>query len=131
MIKLADFDHRCTAGDCPHVGQRTSAGSCLCHVTREDMLLLRVAELDKDNARLKAALEGAVEIGARFADANARLIAALTPSGETKMAYIGEVKMPGPRDGDRPITVTWTATKEIMKMIRAYAAEPKESTDAV
>ena len=51
---------------------------------------------------------------------NARLREALTPSGETKAAYISEVETTCP-DG-RPRFVDWTATKDIMKMIRARAA---------
>jgi hypothetical protein len=56
-----------------------------------------------------------------------RLRGALTPSGETKAAYIGENHF---RDGNnRLVTVPWTTTKEIMKMIldRALLSEPQAS----
>ncbi len=49
-----------------------------------------------------------------------RLREALTPSGATKAAYIGEVETDCP-DGRRH-AVSWTATKEIMALIRARAA---------
>lgn len=46
-------------------------------------------------------------------------VEALTPSGETKAAYIAEVETSCP-DG-RSHTISWTATKDVMKMIRARA----------
>jgi outer membrane protein TolC len=58
----------------------------------------------------------------------ARLEGALTPSAETKAAYMGEFSIPFPiidQDGDevmlRP-NVPWTTIKEIMAAIRARAA---------
>ena len=56
-----------------------------------------------------------------------RLRAALTPSAETKAAYMGEFTIPLPdRDEDgnevmRSINMPWTTIKEIMAAIRAYA----------
>lgn len=58
----------------------------------------------------------------------AELEAALTPSGETKMAYMGEFDfsiVDYDEDGiecHREIVVPWTAIKEIMSAIRARAA---------
>ena len=59
---------------------------------------------------------------------NARLRDALTPSGDTKAAYICEFSMPFPiidEHGDevmlRP-NIPWTTIKEIMAAIRARAA---------
>ena len=58
----------------------------------------------------------------------ARLVEALTPSGETKAAYIGEFHFDvEDRDADgedclRRVTVPWTTVKEIMATIRARAA---------
>lgn len=57
-----------------------------------------------------------------------RLIEALTPSAETKGAYIGEFSFPihdTDEDGEevlRKITVPWTTVKEIMAAIRKRAA---------
>ena len=56
-----------------------------------------------------------------------RLRAALTPSVETKAAYMGEFTIPWPdhdEDGNevtRRVNVPWTTIKEIMAAIRAYA----------
>ncbi len=51
-----------------------------------------------------------------------RLREALTPSGDTKHEYIGEVSQPC-SNVSYPLeeTITWTATKEIMQMILARA----------
>lgn len=57
----------------------------------------------------------------------ARMRAALTPSAETKAAYMGEFWIPLPdRDEDgeecmRRINVPWTVTKKIMAAIRKQA----------
>lgn len=69
---------------------------------------------------------------AELANARARCIAlhdALTPSAETKAAYIGEVKFTVSTGfGDdgcevwQDITVPWTTTKDIMAMILGHAA---------
>ena len=56
----------------------------------------------------------------------AKAVDALTPSGETKAAYISEVETDCPIGGSH--TVSWTATKEIMKMI-ARRAELKGETN--
>lgn len=69
------------------------------------------------------------------ASAEARLREALTPSGATKAAYIGEFKFPiecRDEDGepcDREVVVPWTTTKEIMKAIldRAISPDPHAS----
>ena len=59
---------------------------------------------------------------------NARLREALTPSGDTKAAYIGEFSIAFPlrdEDGDEytmSINIPWTIIKEIMAAIRARAA---------
>lgn len=61
----------------------------------------------------------------------AELEAALTPSGDTKAAYIGEFKftfLAGLDEfGDdltyENVTVPWTTVKEIMAAIRAYALD--------
>jgi hypothetical protein len=59
---------------------------------------------------------------------NERAVEALTPSGETKAAYLGEFKMPIVRVdecGDEyteSVTVSWDVIKEIMSAIRARAA---------
>lgn len=56
-----------------------------------------------------------------------RLEEALTPSGATKAAYIGEHKCDHRLEGHDPHLISWTVVKEIMAMIRARAAleEPK------
>lgn len=53
-----------------------------------------------------------------------RYRAALTPSAETKAAFIGEFKTEGREDRRGrvdQITVSWTTTKEIMAAVKAYA----------
>ena len=53
---------------------------------------------------------------------------ALTPSAETKSAYIGEFKFSIPialedgEEGSQPVVVPWTTVKEIMAASRARAA---------
>lgn len=55
-----------------------------------------------------------------------RLREALTPSGETKAAYIGEFSFEIGDDGEAA-TVPWSAVKDIMRAILARAAlAPKE-----
>lgn len=55
------------------------------------------------------------------------LLEALTPSAETKAAYMGEFKVSFPsvdEDGEEALTVAdvpWTAIKEIMRAIRSRA----------
>ena len=61
-------------------------------------------------------------LNAELAAANAReagLREALTPSGDTKAAYMGEVK-----DPDTKRMVSWTAIKMVMAMIAARTAQP-------
>jgi hypothetical protein len=48
---------------------------------------------------------------------NARLREALTPSGDTKAAYMGEIK-----DPETKRMVSWTAIKMVMAMIAKRAA---------
>lgn len=65
---------------------------------------------------------------------NQRLMEALTPSGDTKAAYIGEFRFPitltHPRLGEetRHVSVPWTVIKEIMAMVRARAALKGDKT---
>lgn len=54
-----------------------------------------------------------------------RLKAALTPSAETKAAYIAEFAFQPPCTGCRRLFVPWDTIKEIMKAIRAYADQPR------
>ena len=85
-------------------------------------LSARVRELEAaadDDALTVAHLKGYAD-GRRAAEAKlAEVVEALTPSGDTKAAYIAEVETDCP-DG-RPHTVSWTATKDIMKMIKERA----------
>ena len=61
------------------------------------------------------------------AEAISSLLKALTPSAETKAAYIGEFKfsieLAHPRLGSnlRSVAVPWTTIKEIMAAIKAHA----------
>lgn len=61
----------------------------------------------------------------------AKLEEALTPSAETKAAYMGEFSMNIPEfddDGNeyiRPTNIPWTSIKEIMKAIARRALEEK------
>lgn len=56
----------------------------------------------------------------------ARVREALAPSGDTKAAYMGEIK-----DPDTKRMVSWTAIKMVMKMITARAAlTPEPEGDA-
>lgn len=76
--------------------------------------------------------EAAARIEALEAE-NKRLRGALTPSGETKAAYIGEFKFDRSytdENGDETsdeITVPWTTIKEIMAAISRRAAAALES----
>lgn len=58
----------------------------------------------------------------------ARLREALTPSGDTKAAYISEVLCDCPTE-DWKHHVPWTSIKEIMSMIRSRAALSDEVQD--
>lgn len=66
---------------------------------------------------------------------DAGLREALTPSAETKAAYMGEFRVPLPdRDEEgnevmRHINVPWTTIKEIMAAIRARAALAKGGSE--
>lgn len=79
-----------------------------------------------DHVAESIAAEAADEI-ARLRAENERLKGALTPSGETKAAYIGDFSIPLPiinEDGDEEVlrpNVPWTTIKEIMKAIMKYA----------
>jgi hypothetical protein len=60
---------------------------------------------------------------------NVRLREALTPSGDTKAAYIGDFSFPitlrlGHEEETRRVDVPWTTIKEIMAAIRARALTP-------
>lgn len=83
---------------------------------------------------------GCPELGARMelsaAHASAeRMRVALTPSAETKAAYIGEFRFSEPytdEDGDEQemtITVPWTTIKDIMAAILARSALAEEARD--
>lgn len=86
--------------------------------------LTEVADAIEALQRDKAAAEAQV----------AALREALTPSGATKAAYIGEFKFAGimlDADGDETaykLTVPWTTTKEIMAAILARAAAALKAT---
>jgi hypothetical protein len=68
--------------------------------------------------RALAAERDALKARAEAAEAEvARLREALTPSGDTKAAYMGEIK-----DPETKRHVSWTAIKMIMSMISARAA---------
>lgn len=60
---------------------------------------------------------------------NERLREALTPSAETKAAYLGEITCDQRYEGDRPHYVPWTTVKRIMKMIRERALGSQEVRD--
>ena len=86
----------------------------------------RILKDHDDRIRAEARAEAAVKLN--------RLIEALTPSAETKSAYIGEFPFSiTDVDGNevmRVVNVPWTTVKEIMAAIRKRAAilsdEPKE-----
>jgi hypothetical protein len=102
---------------------------------------LRASEAERERLRriadgrmavASAAVKHAKAYRARATTAEARCRAlneALTPSADTKAAYIGEVKFTVStgfdEDGSeiwQDITVPWTTTKDIMAMIVGYAA---------
>lgn len=63
-------------------------------------------------------------IAAEFAPLQERIIEALTPSAETKAAYIGEFQFDEESDDGRGTatrTVPWTTVKAIMSAIRERA----------
>jgi hypothetical protein len=74
----------------------------------------------------------------RLSAREAKLVEALTPSGDTKAAYMGEFSFPGViryenEDGEEcedahKIPVPWTTIKEIMAAIRARAAIEERSS---
>lgn len=86
-------------------------------------------EVTRTEVRVEEVRDQATEI--------ARLREALTPSGDTKAAYMGEFKFNGPEYMDENMqprfdthTVPWTTIKEIMAAIRDRAAlNPKGATD--
>lgn len=45
LVKLADFDHRCSDEECVNFGQRTFSNNCKCHKTREQMMLEEIRSL--------------------------------------------------------------------------------------
>ncbi len=58
-----------------------------------------------------------------------KLRSALTPSAETKAAFIGEFQFAIDSDmDDSMVTVPWTTVKEIMAAIRALAARDEGET---
>lgn len=86
-------------------------------------IMRKVEQRIDTDARRIAELEGEVD----------RLREAVTPSTETKRAYMGEFSVPLPEideNGDeyiRRINIPWTEIKKVMKMIETRA---KEATDA-
>lgn len=105
-----------------------------CHQAADALATLtaRVAELERERDQ---ALDHAAMIMEACEATEAQLakaVEALTPSGETKAAYIGEFsfmidEVVTSDDGDevenrREVTVPWTTVKEIMAAIRARAA---------
>lgn len=94
----------------------------------------RIEEQSKEIADMIHDVDRAVMTSGQLAAENAELRAriekleeALTPSAETKAAYIGEFRMTIRRvdeygdDQSLDVPVSWTAIKEIMKAIRARA----------
>lgn len=81
----------------------------------------RIEELEKN---FELQLEWYLSNKRRLDDRIEELEAALTPSGTTKAAYIGEFKFKiSPR---REVMVPWTTIKEIMAAIMANAALEKK-----
>ena len=64
-----------------------------------------------------------------------RLLEALTPSADTKAAYMGEFRMTIPDVGDdgeeytRTVNIPWTVIKEVMQAIRNRAALQEVNND--
>jgi hypothetical protein len=56
---------------------------------------------------------------------NERLREALTPSGATKLAYIGEFEFT-PIEESRTVKVPWTTVKEIMAAVLKRAERPRQ-----
>lgn len=86
-----------------------------------DEELVKMARLaQRDDRMSTGALYG--DLADRIEELEAKLakaVEALTPSGDTKAAYIAEVETDC--TCGRTHTVSWTATKDIMKMIRERA----------
>lgn len=101
-------------------------------MSRADEFRRSHASVDEVNA-LRARAEAAEASLAKMREA-------LTPSAETKAAYIGEFSLTFPiaytdEDGvpqeeQRKINVPWTTIKQIMKAIRDRAALQTEAPDA-
>lgn len=98
----------------------------------EKMNLVAAKKINRILADRREADAAIMLLRQELATARARCIAlneALTPSAETKAAYIGEVKFTVStgfdEDGSeiwQDITVPWTTTKDIMAMILGHAA---------
>jgi len=90
--------------------------------SKEAQMQRRVEELEAERDALRAKLAKAVE--------------ALTPSEDTKAAYIGEFSFPitlvhpGLDKETIRLSVPWTCIKEIMAMIRARATLAKIKGEA-
>jgi hypothetical protein len=89
------------------------------HMGPENVAYLRLLVETAGNVELLR--EGATQLSA-MAEERDRLREALTPSGATKHAYIGEFSWTEDLDYDgacqgRKLTVPWTTTKEIMAAI--------------
>lgn len=94
---------------------------------RDDPKTILIAYEDGDHMRLSRAAAKA-EDRATTAEAQARAMReALTPSGDTKAAYMGKFSMRFPdvdEDGNeyaREINIPWTTIKEIMAAIKVRA----------
>lgn len=116
--------------------QNASLAAQVAELTRErDEALSAARQQDKLREATLATLRG-VSAALEAAEAKlARLDGALTPSVETKTAYMGEFSIPFPivdENGDevmlRP-NVPWTTIKEIMAAIRARAALTEGTQD--
>lgn len=82
---------------------------------------------DHEKAMRSAPDEYSPEIVLTLLDAYEKLLAAVTPSPDTKFAYIGEIKQVvtfTDQEGDEShaaITIEWTTQKEFMALIRKQA----------
>ena len=81
----------------------------------EDAVTGRLHWLDGNRAGAAASAERIKELEARVA----AFEWALTPSGDTKFAYIGEFKQAV--EDENVIIIEWTVVKEIMEAIRKFA----------
>lgn len=119
--------------ECAHCGYRlhdinqfcpkcTSTNKFDCHYNpaATDLLRAEIAIKDAEIAKLKQECATAKQVIADNEARIVRLCEALTPSAETKAAYMEEIVLETVSDG-LPVSVTryvpWTAVKDIMRMI--------------